>query len=367
MPNITKENGKWMIRWRETDETGVHQRRKRGFNTKKEAEAWYYFHYKEFEDKEKAVAVTTVEPVESDPNSIMFADLAEAWLVYQKNRVKESSYVSNVNRVRNIIIPAFEGKRVADIKPLDILHWMEGLQAKYAFGYAKTLYTRLASIYRYGVKYYDITNVMEKVDRPRNTQPKKQMQVWTPEQFQKVIEQIDDPEYNFFIRTLYLLGCRRGELQALQWQDIDFDARTIHICHTITNKTTAGPWAMTSPKTTGSDRKIKISERQMREFRDLYDARHPSPDHFVFGILRPLPEQTIGVKFRAAAKAAGVPQIRIHDLRHSCASYLISQGVDIVTVSRRLGHSSVKQTLDTYSHMMPSAEDLSVNIMDKIV
>ena len=303
----------------------------------------------------------------NNPSEIKFGDLAEEWLIYQKKRVKESSYISNVTRVRGILLPAFGERRVCEIKPIDVLHWMEDLQEKYSYEYCKTICTRLSSIYKFGARYYDIENVMDKVDRPRNNQPKRQFAVWTPEQFATFIGMIPDPEYNLFFRTLYLLGCRRGELQALQWQDLNFDAGTIHVCHTITIKTEKGKWAMTSPKTSSSDRLIRISERQMNEFRKIFSERNPSPDSFVFGGDRPLPEQTVFCKFRQAVDAAGVPKIRIHDLRHSCASYLISQGVDIVTVSRRLGHSSVKQTLDTYSHMMPSAEELSVRLMEKIV
>ena len=78
----------------------------------------------------------------------------------------------------------------------------------------------------------------------------------------------------------------------------------------------------------------------------------PSPT-FVFGGERPLAQRTTDRYFSDTCEKAGVKKIRIHDLRHSCASLLISRGVSIVAVSRQLGHSNIEQTLNTYSHLMP--------------
>ncbi len=366
MPNISRDDrnkSKWMIRWREIDESGVeHQRKKRGFDTKKAAESWIYNYKKE---TERPVAKEPDKVPPANPEDMMFDELAEEWLAYQKNRVKESSYYSIANRVRVALIPAFDKMRLRDIRPLDILRWQESLIGKYSYAYRNNLFERLGAIYRYGVKYHDIVNVVAKVDKPRNTEPPKKMSFWTPEQFSAFIDAIEDDDYRLFFRLLYTLGCRRGELQALQWRDFDPAAPSVHICHTITLKTLSGAWAMTTPKTLGSDRIIKISPRMAEELSERRMRVSGIDDDFVFGGKHPYAEQTINRRFEDATKKAGLPKIRVHDLRHSCASYLISQGVDIVTVSARLGHSSVKQTLDTYSHMMPKAEDRAADLMDR--
>ena len=75
---------------------------------------------------------------------------------------------------------------------------------------------------------------------------------------------------------------------------------------------------------------------------------------FIFGGERPFADNTLTRKFNNWCSLANVPKIRIHDLRHSSASFLISKGISVVAVSRRLGHASISQTLDTYSHLMPS-------------
>ena len=78
-----------------------------------------------------------------------------------------------------------------------------------------------------------------------------------------------------------------------------------------------------------------------------------SEKDFVFGEKKPLPSTTVDRKFQRAIEKAGVKRIRVHDLRHSCASYLLSELISIVGVSRYLGHKDVKETLNTYSHLMP--------------
>ena len=81
-----------------------------------------------------------------------------------------------------------------------------------------------------------------------------------------------------------------------------------------------------------------------------------SNNAFVFGGLVPISDQTLRRRFDYFADKAGVKKIRIHDLRHSHASLLINKGQNILIVSKRLGHSDITQTLNTYSHLMPNMQ-----------
>ena len=87
---------------------------------------------------------------------------------------------------------------------------------------------------------------------------------------------------------------------------------------------------------------------------------------FLFGTSRPLPERTTDRFFENACENANVKKIRIHDLRHSCASLLLSKGVSIVAVSRQLGHANVTQTLNTYAHLMPDDQSKTVAELEEI-
>ena len=89
--------------------------------------------------------------------------------------------------------------------------------------------------------------------------------------------------------------------------------------------------------------------------------------NFVFGGCKPLADNTTTRVFNSAIEKAGVKKIHLHCLRHSHASFLISNGESIVMVSKRLGHASVEQTLNTYSHLMPNEEEKMVSRLNKIL
>ena len=88
-------------------------------------------------------------------------------------------------------------------------------------------------------------------------------------------------------------------------------------------------------------------------------------EKFVFSKDKPLPETSTKRIQRAACNKANVKVIRIHDFRHSHASLLLSNGVSVVAVAKRLGHSNIEQTLNTYAHLMPKEDDLLIEILQK--
>jgi integrase len=96
---------------------------------------------------------------------------------------------------------------------------------------------------------------------------------------------------------------------------------------------------------------------------DLLDIQAHSAGPYLFGGEEPLAPTTIDRIFRSATKKAGLPRIRIHDLRHSHATWLINNGVNIVAVSKRLGHASIEQILKTYTHLL---NDSNEQLMAKI-
>ena len=192
------------------------------------------------------------------------------------------------------------------------------------------------------------------------------MQIWTPEEFKAFLPYVVQPAYRLYFTLLYLTGCRRGEGLAITWNDINTasDEATVKISKSITNKTTSGTYAVTTPKNQGSVRTVAIPSFFIDELMQHKKAQQEeladewSSDLFVFGGTRPLPTSSTDHVFKAAIKKAGVKEIRIHDLRHSCASLLIHKGVSIVAVSRQLGHTNIEQTLNTYSHVMPDDKGL---------
>lgn len=358
-----KSSGLWSCRFREPDENGViHQKRLSGFATKREAQYGYEDYIKTAEEREKAKKAEEAAR-QTSPDNMLFDDLLGTYLSFTKKRVKESSYYDIESKVRNRLSPYFTGLRMCDITPKMISDWIENID--YSYSSKKWVLSTLSSVYKYGEKYFDIKNIIPKIDRPRNLELPKEMQIWSPEEFAEFIKVIENEVYSVFFSTLYITGCRRGECAALTWADVDIKANTIRINKSVTNKTKQGAYAITTPKNKGSVRTVSIPSALSEALNKLRgDARE---NDFVFGTTRPMPTSTIDYIFKTGIKKSGVKNIRVHDLRHSCASLLISKGISIVAVSKRLGHTNIEQTLNTYSHLMPDDQTKILNVFENII
>ena len=200
------------------------------------------------------------------------------------------------------------------------------------------------------------------------------MEIWTPEEFSAAISTEKNPIYSAFFKTLYTLGCRRGEALALSWADINFEKQTININKSVTfktiNKKEGQSYEITTPKNKGSVRTVAAPQFLLDILLGLKPEKNATEPPFVFGGESPLPATTIDRRLKNCADNVGIKRIRVHDLRHSCASYLIHSGVSIVAVSRQLGHTDIEQTLNTYSHILPDDRSQILNnlqaLADKI-
>ena len=147
---------------------------------------------------------------------------------------------------------------------------------------------------------------------------------------------------------------RRGEALALQVEDLKLD-KTIYIHASKRDQSDA-----LRPTKTRQNRRIGIDDNLYLELSSLADMYKSG---YLFGGEVSLSPSNVSRVFEDAVKASGVKHIRIHDLRHSHASWLINNGVNIVAVSKRLGHATIEQTLKTYTHLLSSTEE---NMMQTI-
>jgi integrase len=329
-----------------------------GYRTKKEAQQAY------------VAFIAQESPEKLADTGLMFGALVEAYLAYLRNNNKESSVYTLENKIRTRILPYFESRRVASIKALDVQTWTDTL-TDCSYSYKQSLRGQLSALLRYADRYYDIPTVMTKVAPIRNTEPVKELEYWSEEDYGKFIAAIPDkyPQHKMYFELLYLLGCRKGEALALSWDDIDMERGLISISKNITRKVDGAAYKVTTPKNRASVRTISIPASLCRRLEEYKHVVFPSAktSDFVFGGGAPLSDRTTDRVFAEACKLAGVKKIRLHDLRHSCASMLISRGVSIVAVSKRLGHSNIEQTLNTYSHLMPRDDEMMLDIIDDII
>lgn len=354
-----RPSGLWSVRFMLPRPDGTEKlKRLSGYKTKKEAQFAYEEYLKNPPDEQPAPIIIP-EP-EAPKQELTFGELVEKFLATKKARIKAASYYDLNKKITTRILPYFKDRIMKDITPLDVLEWQNTLNG-YSYRYKKHLCGYLSSIYRFANKYYDIPNVIGKVEAPRNLEGKKKMLFWTPEEFKCFISTVDRPDYNTFFKFLYLSGCRKGEALALTWNDIDFNNSTVEITKSVANKvgTNGKAYQITTPKNISSDRTISLPAFFIEELKQYqkWQKENTKTQTFVFGGADPFSPTNIDRMKEKYERISNVKHIRIHDLRHSCASYLIHKGVSIVAVSHHLGHASIKQTLDTYSHLLPNDND----------
>lgn len=171
--------------------------------------------------------------------------------------------------------------------------------------------------------------------------------------------------YGPFYTALYT-GLRRSELLGLRWQDVDLDLATLSVVQTLHHVPKKG-YVFREPKTKRSRRLVDLSpslalllreHRANQELeRKLLESSITSDDLiFCCSDGNPLPPNSVTKAFKRIVKSMGISNIRFHDLRHTHATIMLSQGVHPKVVSERLGHSSVAITLDTYSHVLPGIQ-----------
>ncbi|MDQ3700004.1 MAG: site-specific integrase [Chloroflexota bacterium] len=189
------------------------------------------------------------------------------------------------------------------------------------------------------------------------------MRVWHPGEVRRFVKQLENER----LRALYVLalgtGLRRGELLGLRWIDLDLETCRLKVRQALV---LAG-WTPTleTPKTRNSRRTVALDDttvaalrRHRREQAEERLARGAAYDmrELVLVFARddgsPLNPTAVTKAFPLLAKTAGVPRVRFHDLRHTYATLALSAGVPLLVVSRTLGHATIAETANTYSHVL---------------
>jgi integrase len=194
----------------------------------------------------------------------------------------------------------------------------------------------------------------------------REMSTWTPTELDAFLESMAPHPLFPILRLAAMTGMRRGELCGLRWSDLDLDRGILSVARTVTTK--SYDLIVNSPKTPRSRRTIDLDAKTigiLQAWRKVQVTQQlqagPSwadGDGYVFtrsdgALLHP---NTVGKVFDSGVLAAGLPRIRLHDLRHTHATLLLAAGENAKIVSERLGHSSVAFTLDRYAHVMPGQQ-----------
>ena len=263
--------------------------------------------------------------------------------------------------ISNVIVDYFSGKAIQTISGTDIQKYLIYLRTTYKTAQGKPLapktirhhYATLANVFSFAVRQEIITkNPMDKVDCPKT--PRKKVDAFTEEQARSFFGYLDECPMDFrcMLNLLITTGMRRGELMGLQWGDIDFDDCVISVNRNVTYTPDSGI-VVSTPKTECSVRQIPVMPSVaavLMEYRN--GAEKWKENDFLFpkdgnpSLARD--PNSITRRVKRFMKLHDLPDMSPHDLRHSCATLLLSNGADIKSVQEILGHSNASTTLNFY-------------------
>lgn len=166
-----------------------------------------------------------------------------------------------------------------------------------------------------------------------------------------------------------MTGVRISELQAIEWAKIDFDSGTVLIGCSMYYKNQK-EWHITDIKSTSGIRLLYLDDDTLKYLKDWKQIQSQiGKCRFVFSIADcPLVKSTLKRVLQSHSEFVGIKAIRIHDLRHSHASFMLSLGMNDLEMQNRLGHADIKTTLGTYSHLRPNAmKDIASRMTGQVV
>ncbi len=344
-----KKTNTWYCKFYYEDYTGAKKQKfKRGFKLKKEAQEY-----------EKQFLV-----LHSEDNTMLFSALIKDYKRDMYTRFKPSTIESHENIINKHIAPFFNNLPLNQITPKTVRKWQNELLESpktYSQSYLNTIYTQLVAIFNYAIKYHGLKqNPASLCGSIGKARAKRNMTIWTLDDFKLFLTYEDDPMYYCAFNLLYYTGMRIGELMALTWDDIDLEKKEIHISKSLQRFN--GIEHITAPKTAKSVRSIVIFDHLIEILKEYKKRLYEPNTDRLFNVTK----SSFGRELKRKAKLAGLPEIRVHDLRHSHASLLIELGFNPVAIADRLGHESIKITLDTYSHLYPNKQDQIAQKLEEI-
>ena len=201
--------------------------------------------------------------------------------------------------------------------------------------------------------------VILKPIREPKTSSQEKIVFWTNEEWNKFYDTFkDDDIWRVLFKTTYVCALRIGEVIALKWRNFNPTTRRLDIRNSID-----ASGNISDTKNRSSNATVSMSEDLANDLMKLKEDMCATDDDYIFFATGHTSRTTIRRIMSEHIKMAGITYIKFHGLRHSCASRMINAGVSPLIVSKHLRHSSVKETLDTYSHIFPSE---TIGIIDKI-
>lgn len=319
-----------------------------------------------------------IEKGVSAPNErLTVAAFFEEWLRdYVKPSVRPKTYISYESDVRLHIIPRFGKIALTKLQPQHIQRMMAemleaGLSPRTVADTRATVRRALNIAMRWGMVQ---RNVATLVDPPKRSD--KEPVTLSPEQARTFLAGIQEDRLRALYWVAIAIGLRQGEILGLRWEDVDLDAGTLSVRNAL--QRIDGEWKLVPPKTERSRRKLRLPTVALDQLRQ--HCTRQSEERALLGAEwddwglvfvrphgKPIFGEVLTKDFQKLLARLGLPKIRFQDLRHSCATFLISQGLSPRVVMETLGHSNIHTTLQIYSHVLEDDRQAAADTMDGVL
>ena len=288
------------------------------------------------------------------------ANFLARWLHVKAGEAKATTLRSYRAHVDKVIVPAIGHVPIERLRAEHVEQLMvDALSGGRGPVTVRRIHATLRSALSYGVKTRRLPfNVASNVTPP--TGPRPEVQPWSAGELASFLRHVENDRLGPLFEVIAACGLRRGEALGLRWSDLDLNLRSARIRQTVVD--VGGRLEFSTPKTRASEATVPLTERAMHalmqwrlgqeldrqswgdgyEEHDLVFARENGA---------PLRPEYVTRRFVALSRAAGLRQVRLHDLRHGAASLMLAAGVPMAIVSKMLRHSSIGITVDTYGHL----------------
>lgn len=317
---------------------------------------------------------------------ISVADYFSDWLQKIQKEVRPNTYRSYYGNMTNHIIPYFEQRKISlqDLKPYHLedyyksklqtnskLSSSEALSPTTIKHHHQNISKALSDALRRGIIYYNPASAAKtpKAERYRGD-------YLSPKQIDEMLTLFKGSTVELPVTLCAVYGFRRSEVLGLRWSNVDFERKTITIAETL-QQNTGGNYC-DKPKTESSYRTLPMTDSiytRLTAHKGLQDERKAiMGNYYIYSdyvctwangeVITP---NYLTRTFHSVISKSNLPQIRLHDLRHSVASNLIANGMSIVDVQEWLGHANASTTLDVYSHAAKSSKENIATALQQMI
>ncbi|WP_288771567.1 site-specific integrase [uncultured Sneathia sp.] len=336
------EKGNWEVSFYCKQYNGENKKiKKRGFLTKKEASEY----------------ATNYIKMHTGAIDTMFFDIVDEFIDYKQDKIKYNTKI-NYKKVQKKIHELFENKPINQITKGDIARFLDKL--KHIPSQQKEVKQKINLIFKYASVYYNLNyNPMDNLEYELAKSKPKIKEILTLEEFKKLDEILKKevkPLARLYYNLMYYSGARPGEIAGLTLNDIDFNNCTINI-----NKTRIRTAKVNSPKNSSSNRIVTLPKKCIEMLKKVVNLSLPKKE-FIFST----PIVYCKCLIRIIKEYNFPKKISLHSFRHSHVSLLIEQGVEITSISQRIGHKNSQVTLGVYAHFYKKKNDKILDILNKI-